>query len=215
MSAISPVSNQPATFVSTVDSRPSTRWKSRWIGLSSSGASPNCSQVADDGDREIVVDVGGHAGERELDRLARLRPGLDERPPGDRAARAGVDRRLGVEVEASEDDVEAVDEVLVLELGAGAGGVDGERDLEIEPVEDRDSVLARERAVDRFHLGDHLRDRRHVIPGAHDAILTIPTGLARHGRIFCDDGCSVPVGCARLAPVRSTMPVGRWNRRPG
>src|SRR6202042_3664079 len=103
---------------------------------------------ADDGDREIVVDMGGHAGERELDRLARLRSSLDERPPGDRATAAGVDRRLGVEVEASEDDVEAVEEVPVLELGAGARRVDGERHLEIEPVEDRDSVLARQRGID-------------------------------------------------------------------
>ena len=35
-----PESNQPATWVSTAASRPSTRWKSRCIALSSSGASP-------------------------------------------------------------------------------------------------------------------------------------------------------------------------------
>lgn len=97
----------------------------------------------EDRDREIVVDVRGHAGQRELNRLTPLRASFDERPPGDRTTPPGADRRFGVEVQAGEDDVQPVDEIAVLELGPGARRVDRASDLEVEAVEDRDAVLAR------------------------------------------------------------------------
>jgi len=88
--------------------------------------------------------VRGHPRKRELNRLAPLRAGLDERPPGDGAVCPGFDRRLGVEIQAGEDDIEPVDELSVLEPGPGARGVDRTGDLEVQAVEDRHAVLARE-----------------------------------------------------------------------
>ena len=96
-----------------------------------------------DGEREIVVDVGVHAGERELDRSMRLAALLDQRPPRDRAWRARDDRLLGIEVQPREDDVEAIEKAGVGERRVGARLADRLSDLQVEPVEIGDAVLAR------------------------------------------------------------------------
>jgi hypothetical protein len=77
-----------------------------------------------DGDRQVMVDVRRHPGERELDRLTRLRATVYQRAPHDRTARARADCRLGIEIQTSEDDIQALEESRVLKLRSGARGVD-------------------------------------------------------------------------------------------
>ena len=64
----------------------------------------------EDGDRQVVIDVRHHAGKRELDRLARLRASLHQRTPRQRTRPARSDRRLCIEVQGREHDIQTLNE---------------------------------------------------------------------------------------------------------
>ena len=108
---------------------------------------------------EIAVDVGVHAGKRELERVhVRRRSRREQRPPG---GRRGIGPRLAgsqsVEIEIGKDDVEALEEGRVAEgRRGGHGGPNAKRDAQVEVVEPPEAVGFLERQLDGRHDADDL-----------------------------------------------------------
>ena len=120
---------------------------------------------AEQGVGEVVVDVGVHAGRRELHALeARVAAGVEEERP--RAGRGGAVHRVGAqgaEVAARELEVQALEEGAVLVRRH----VDRPGDRLVEPAEAGDAVVVTGRrgrpgvVVDLPEPVGDLRDRRH------------------------------------------------------
>ena len=104
---------------------------------------------SDDGHGEVVVDVGVHAGDGELDGVqAAVGTAGEQGTPGGFGAAAG---RVGVdggEVEIGEDDVEVLDEAVVVEVAGAEAVPDGLGGAQVDEVEDPDAIIATERIGD-------------------------------------------------------------------
>ena len=115
----------------------------------------------DDPDREVVVDVGVHAGERELDRgdppspsrLEQRRPRPRDRP---RIALEVIER---AEVGVAEAHGELLEELGMGELARFQAHDHDARHLEVEPVEVTDAVAGWKRPLDRDHPIDGRLER--------------------------------------------------------
>ncbi|MGA3155413.1 MAG: hypothetical protein ABSD40_23880 [Streptosporangiaceae bacterium] len=116
---------------------------------------------ADDGERQVVVDVGVHAGQGELDRLDPGRGSLlDQRPPGQRHRRRIAGRAGGGEVEIGEGHVQGGHEGGVGEEPLAQLAVHLAGHAEVHAVEARQAVTGRSRRVNGRHLRYRAGDRR-------------------------------------------------------
>ncbi len=111
----------------------------------------------DDGERQVVLDVGVHPGQRELQRV-HLRIGalLEQRPPAGRGPPPRRDRVHRQQVAPGEEHVQ---------LGHGGRigepaqpGPDALGDRQVHPVEDRHPVGRRKPGRDRPQPPDHVVD---------------------------------------------------------
>ena len=107
-----------------------------------------------------MVDVGVHAGERELDRRdARVAARREQRRPTARYRHAGAGSVHGGEVKAGKDDIQGTDELGMLESRGTSSGIDRHRLLEVQVVEARLTVASRKLIRDSVHASENSRYR--------------------------------------------------------
>jgi hypothetical protein len=120
---------------------------------------------ADHRDRQVVVEVGVHARQRELDRLdPRHGALLDQRPPRQRLRRRGASSAGGGEVQVRERHIQLGHERRVSEEALAEPAVHLPGHVQVHAVETRQPVCRRQRRRDRLQASDRPgnRDRRRV-----------------------------------------------------
>ncbi len=109
---------------------------------------------------KIVIDVGIHSGQRELNAIdVRSESGLKHRGPGRRRLLSSERSAKGVEVKPCEHHVEMIEPLGVLPCASGRVRTHLVGDHQVEAVKPFETVVVGKKRVDGLHLGDDVGDR--------------------------------------------------------